>query len=235
MAITIKSMIQNGLHLGHSKQSWNPKMTPYIYMESNKNHIIDLIQTYSHLKQTLRFLANSSAKGKTILFVGTKRQSSKLISKVAKSCNSFFVTERWLGGLLTNWSTVQKSITKLNELELQEKNNSFLKLQKKEIIKITKEKERLNKYLGGLKNMKSLPDIIIIIDQKKEMNAVLECKKLGLRSITILDTNGDPSLADLFIPANDDSITSLKFILDEFLKYIKYGQKHFKRRQRVLR
>ena len=235
MVITIKTMIQKGLHFGHSRQAWNPKMTPYIYMESNNIHIIDLIQTYSHLKQVLRFLASSAAQGKTILFVGTKRQSSKLVAKIAQDCNSFFVTQRWLGGLLTNWATVQKSIAKLNELELQEKTNSFKGLQKKEIIKLKKEKNRLNKYLGGLKKMKSLPDILIIIDQKREINAVLECKKLGIRSITILDTNGDPTLADLFIPANDDSITALNFILEEFLKYIQYGQKKFNRYQKGLR
>lgn len=234
MAITIKTMIQKGLHLGHSRQAWNPKMTPYIYMESNNIHIIDLIQTYSHLKQVLRFLASSTSQGKTILFVGTKRQSAKLVAKIAKNCNSFFVTERWLGGLLTNWSTVQKSIAKLNALELQEKNNAFQGLPKKEVIKLKKQKNRLNKYLGGLKKMKSLPDILIIIDQRREINAVLECQKLGIRSITILDTNGDPTLADLFIPANDDSITALNFILEEFLKYIKYGQRKFNKYQKDL-
>ena len=224
-------MVQKGLHLGHLRQLWNPKMTPYIYMEANNIHIIDLIQTYSHFKKVLRFLVSSAAQGKTILFVGTKKQSSKLVSKIAKNCNSFFVTERWLGGLLTNWATVQKSITRLNDLEIQEKNGSFIGLPKKEILKLKKEKNRLNKYLGGLKKMKSLPDVLIIIDQKKEINAVLECKKLGIRSITILDTNGDPSLADLFVPANDDSITALSFILEEFLKYIQYGQKKFNKHQ----
>lgn len=220
-------MVQKGLHFGHLRQSWNPKMAPYIYMESDNIHIIDLIQTYSHLKQVLKFLANSTSQGKTILFVGTKRQSAKLVAKIAQKCNSFFVTERWLGGLLTNWVTVQKSILKLNNLDRQEKNNSFQGLQKKEIIQLKKEKNRLNKYLGGLKNMKSIPDIVIIIDQKREMNAVLECKKLGIRSITILDTNGDPTMADLFIPANDDSITGLNVLLEEFLKYIQYGQRKF--------
>lgn len=227
MVINIKTMVQKGLHFGHSKKSWNPKMTPYIYTEQNNIHIIDLVQTYSHLRQTLKFLMDSSAQGKTILFVGTKRQASKLVMEIAQKCNSFFVTERWLGGLLTNWSTVRQSILKLNELEAKEKNNYFLKLPKKEAIKLKKEKERLNKYLGGLKKMVYLPDIVIIIDQKREMNAVLECRKLGIRNITILDTNGDPALADLFIPANDDSITALNFILNEFLKYICYGQKKF--------
>ena len=229
MSVTIKNMIQKGVHFGHSRPLWNPRMTPYIYMESNNIHIIDLIQTYSHLKQVLKFLVNSAAQGQQILFVGTKRQSAKLVEKVAKNCNSFFVTERWIGGLLTNWSTVKQSISKLNKLEVQEKKKNFSGLKKKEIVKIKKEKNRLNKYLGGLKTMKSLPDIVIIIDQKKEMNAVLECQKLGIRSITILDTNGDPTLADLFIPANDDSINSLNFILNEFLKYIRYGQRKFNR------
>lgn len=227
MVINIKTMIQKGLHFGHSRQSWNPKMTPYIYTEQNNIHIIDLVQTYSHLRQALKFLMDSTAQGKTILFVGTKRQASKLVIEVAEKCNSFFVTERWLGGLLTNWSTVRKSILKLNELEAREKDNYFLKLPKKEATKLRKEKQRLNKYLGGLKKMVYLPDIVVIIDQKREMNAVLECRKLGIRNITILDTNGDPSLADLFIPANDDSITALRFILNEFLKYICHGQKKF--------
>ena len=146
---------------------------------------------------------------------------------MSQKCNSFFVTERWLGGLLTNWVTVQKSILKLNNLERQEKSNAFQGLPKKEIIQLKKEKNRLNKYLGGLKNMKSIPDIVVIIDQKREINAVLECKKLGIRSITILDTNGDPTMADLFIPANDDSITGLSVLLEEFLKYIQYGQRKF--------
>lgn len=234
MVINIKTLIQKGLHFGHSRNSWNPKMTPYIYTEQNNVHIIDLVQTYSHLRQTLKFLMNSTAQGKTILFVGTKRQASKLVIKIAQQCNSFFVTERWLGGLLTNWSTVRKSILKLNKLEAQEKKNYFSKLPKKEAIRLKKEKEKLNKYLGGLKKMVSLPDIVIIIDQQKEMNAVLECRKLGIRNITILDTNGDPSLADLFIPANDDSITALSFILNEFLKYICYGQKKFNKYKNYL-
>ena len=228
MVINIETMIQKGLHFGHSRRTWNPKMSPYIYTEQNNLHIIDLVQTYSHFKQSLKFLADSTAQGKTILFVGTKKQASKLIAETAQKCNSFFVNERWLGGLLTNWSSVNKSILKLNEIEIQEKNNLFSKLSKKEISKLKKKKERLEKYLGGLKKMVNLPDIVIIIDQKRELNAVLECQKLGIRTITILDTNGDPSLADLFIPANDDSIASLNFVLNEFSKYIQYGQKKFK-------
>lgn len=228
MIINIETMIEKGLHFGHSRRTWNPKMSPYIYTEQNNIHIIDLVQTYSHLKKSLKFLADSTAQGKKVLFVGTKKQASKLVAETAYKCNSFFVNERWLGGLLTNWSNIHKSILKLNEIELQEKNNFFSKLSKKEIIKLKKKKGRLEKYLGGLKKMINLPDIVIIIDQKRELNAVLECQKLGIRSITILDTNGDPSLADLFIPANDDSIASLNFVLNEFSKYIQYGQKKFR-------
>lgn len=135
-------MIQKGLHFGHSRNSWNPKMTPYIYTEQNNVHIIDLVQTYSHLRQTLKFLMNSTAQGKTILFVGTKRQASKLVIKIAQQCNSFFVTERWLGGLLTNWSTVRKSILKLNKLEAQEKKKLFFKATKKRSDSIKKRKRK---------------------------------------------------------------------------------------------
>ncbi len=225
MAINIKTMTQQDLHFGHLRQAGNPKMAPYIYKERNKIQIIDLVQTYCHLRQILKFLASSAAQGKTILFVGTKKQASKIVVKIAQQCNASFVTERWLGGLLTNWSRSRQSILKLKILESQEKNDHFQRMPKQEAIKFRKKKERLNKYLGGLKQMTSLPDIVIIIDQKREINAVLECRKLGIRSITILDTNSDPTLADLFIPANDDSVHALSFILNKFLKSIQDGQK----------
>ena len=227
MVITIQKMIEVGVHIGHFKRQWNPEMIPYIYTEKNRIHIIDVVQTYFHLLNAAKFLFDSSAQGKTVLFVGTKKQISKLVKKMACQCNSFFVTERWLGGLLTNWPTIQKSISKLNDLEKQCQNLSYLQQSKKEISKLKKKKDRLEKYLGGLKKMPSPPDIVIIIDQQQELTAVQECNKLGIRSVTILDTNGDPNLADLFIPANDDSITSLYFILNELSKCILKGQKKF--------
>ena len=224
MSITIDEMVEMGLHFGHQARKWNPKMAPYIYTKRNGVHIIDLIQTCSHIKQVSKFLTESASKGKTFLFVGTKKQAAGLIEKVATETKSFYVNERWLGGMLTNWETIKLSIAKLNELEIQERENNFANLPKKEAALCKKQKERLEKYFGGVKNMKLVPDIVVIVGQPEEMNAVRECKKLGLRSITILDTNCDPTVADLFVPGNDDSVTSLRFLLKIFLDAIVKGQ-----------
>ena len=226
---TIKKMIYAGMHFGHQKKNWNPKMAPYIYTERNGIHIIDLIQTYTHFQQVCSFLTQAASENKTFLFVGTKKQGSKLVAKAALSCDSFYVNQRWLGGMLTNWKTIKTSLNKLIELERQETAGEFLNYSKKEAANLIKEKERLQKYLGGLKGMKKLPDIVIIVGQTEEIHAVYECKKLGISSVTILDTDCDPSLADLFIPANDDSIASLQFILTGFLESIKKGQKMVKK------
>ena len=222
---TIKKMIYAGMHFGHQAKNWNPKMAPYIYTERNGIHIIDLIQTYIHFQQVCSFLTQSAAEGKTFLFVGTKKQGARLIAKAALRCDSFFVNQRWLGGMLTNWQTIQTSLKKLIELERQEQSGEFLNYTKKEASSLIKEKERLQKYLGGLKAMKKLPDVVIIIGQTEEIHAVYECQKLGISSVTILDTDCDPSLADLFVPANDDSIASLQFLLTGFIEAIQKGQK----------
>ena len=224
MTITIDNMVEMGLHFGHQAKKWNPKMAPYIYTKRNGVHIIDLIQTCSHLKQVSEFLTDCAAKGKTFLFVGTKKQAAGFIANTATQSNSFYVNQRWLGGMLTNWKTMKSSIAKLNELELKEKTDGFRQLPKKEAALCKKQKERLQKYLGGVKDMRQVPDVVIIIGQPEEMNAVLECKKLGIRSVTVLDTNCDPTIADLFVPANDDSVTSLKFLLKMFLDAISKGQ-----------
>lgn len=216
----LQKMIQAGVHFGHPKDQWNPKMLPYIYKEKNGIHIIDIVQTWFYLKKISKFLEESCSQGKRILFVGTKKQASKIIESMAINSNSFFVNERWLGGLFTNWSTIQKSIYKLNNLE---KYENFKNYSKKEKVKLEKQKQKLEKYIGGLKKMNQLPDIVIIIGQQKELNAVKECQKLGIRTITLLDTNCNPLLADLFIPANDDSIASIKLILNELVKSIKNG------------
>ena len=227
---SLKKMAKVGMHFGHQARKWNPKMDPYIYTERNGMHIIDLIQTYSHLKKVSQFLVESASQGKTFLFVGTKKPVTQLIAETALQCDSFYVNQRWLGGMLTNWKTIKKSIAKLNELEVREKRGGFERLPKKEGATRKKEKERLHKYLGGLKKMFAIPDVVIIVGQPEEMNAVRECQKLGIRSITILDTDCDPTLADLFVPANDDSITSLRFLLTNFLEDIQKGQKQFKKK-----
>ena len=224
MAITIDEMVEMGLHFGHQARKWNPKMAPYIYTKINGVHIIDLIQTCVHLKQVASFLTESAAQGKTFLFVGTKKQAGGLIAKTALDSNSFYVNQRWLGGMLTNWNTMKLSIAKLKELEAREKDGGLDRLPKKEAALCKKQKERLEKYLGGVKDMMRLPDVVVIVGQAEEMNAVRECKKLGIRSITILDTNCDPTAADLFVPANDDSVTSLRFLLQIFSDAILKGQ-----------
>ena len=228
MITKIDEMVKTGVHFGHQAKKWNPKMAPYIYAEKNGIHIIDLIQTYFFLKNTVKFLLSEASQGKKFLFVGTKKQASRLIAKVALSCNSFYVNQRWLGGMLTNWKTIKTSIERLNELQnLQNSNYS-----KKELANFKKEKDRLQKYLGGLKNMTAIPDVVIIVGQPEEINAVRECQKLGLRSITILDTDCDPNLADLFVPANDDSVASLQLILTEFIEAIKKGQTQYNQTQK---
>lgn len=224
MVKSIDQMVQVGMHLGHQARKGNPKMAPYIYGERNGIHIIDLIKTYSHLKNVSQFLTQSASQGKTFLFVGTKKQATRLIARTALECDSFFINQRWLGGMLTNWKTIKTSIARLNDLEFKEQKGDFEGLPKKEAAINKKEKERLNRYLGGLKKMTKKPDVVIIVGQLEEMNAVRECEKLGIPSITILDTDCDPTLADMFVPANDDSIPSLRFILNEFLHHIKKGK-----------
>lgn len=227
MAITLEQMVQAGMHLGHPARKWNPKMKPFIYTEKDNIHLIDLIKTYVHLNYVCKFLTKSTSNGKKILFVGTKKQASNLIAETALNCNSFYVNEKWLGGMLTNWKTVYLSTKKLKNLEIQEKKGLFSKLPKKEAANLIKKKEKLNKYLGGMKNMEVLPDIVIIIGQHEEINALKECNKLGIRSISILDTDCDPSISDLIVPANDDSMPSIKLLLQEFELSIKQGQKIF--------
>lgn len=224
MAVTIDEMVEMGLHFGHQARKWNPKMAPYIYTKRNGVHIIDLIQTCVHIKQAVGFLTESAAQGKTFLFVGTKKQAAGLIARAASGSNSFYVNQRWLGGMLTNWSTMKLSIAKLKELEARERDGGLDRLPKKEAALCKKQKERLEKYLGGVKDMMRLPDVVVIVGQPEEMNAVRECRKLGIRSITVLDTNCDPTVADLFVPANDDSVTSLRFLLQMFSDAIVKGQ-----------
>ena len=229
MAITIEDMVQRAVHLGHQASRWNPKMAPYIYTKRNGVHIIDLIQTCSQLKLVTNQLKEYSSQGKKFLFVGTKTQASPIIERVAIECDSFYVNQRWLGGMLTNWQTIKTSLRTLQELEAQEGSESFKKLPKKEASIYRKRKERLQKYLGGLKGMVSLPDVVIIVGQAEEMNAVLECKKLGITTVSILDTDCDPTLTDFFVVANDDSMKSVDFLCEIFLQSILTGRESMKR------
>ena len=223
--ITLEQMLDAGVHFGHQVRRWNPKMEPFIYGERNGIHIIDIVQTLSCLEEISEFLTKEASQGKTILFVGTKRQAAPIIQTAAIESNSYYVNQRWLGGMLTNWSTMTTCIDKLKTIEKQDEMGVLAKLPKKEVALINKRREKLEKFFGGIKTMPKQPDIVILVGQPREMNAVLECNKLGIRTITILDTNCDPSLADLFIPANDDSIRSVELILGELTEAIKKGQK----------
>lgn len=230
VTINIEDMVQRGVHLGHPTSRWNPKMAPYIYTKRNRVYIIDLIQTASQLKFVSAKLTELSRQGKTFLFVGTKRQASQTLSRVARECHSFFVNQRWLGGMLTNWKTIKKSLQQLQELETELSTSQFKRLTKKEGIQLEKRKERLEKYLGGLKGMTDLPDVVVIIGQTEEMNAVLECQKLGITTISVLDTDCDPTLSNFFVVANDDSVKSLEFICDVFLQSILMGKEQNNKR-----
>jgi small subunit ribosomal protein S2 len=229
--IKLEDMIQSGMHFGHFTREWNPRMAPYIYGERNGRHILDLVQTHYLLTQVLQFLEESAAKGKTILFVGTKKQAAPLIAKTALASNSYYVNQRWLGGMLTNWKTIQKSLKKLKDYRLAEERGDWNLLKKQEVSRKRREQERLEKYLGGLENMSRLPGVVIIIGQPEEIHAVKECRQLGIPTITLLDSNCDPTLADWFIPANDDSVSALRLLLQSFETAITQGQKRYQERE----
>jgi small subunit ribosomal protein S2 len=231
MVTSINEMVKAEMHFGHHTRKWNPKMTPYIYAKRNGIYVIDLIQTYYHLQKVSKFLTEAASQGKKFLFIGTKKQASKLVAQAALQCDSHFVNQRWLGGMLTNWKTIKASIQQLNEIEVREKNKEFLTLPKKQAATYKKRKEKLAKYLSGLQTMTSIPDVVIIIGQVEEINAVKECEKLNLRTVTILDTDCSPMLADLFVPANDDSVSSIKILLNEFMQSILAGQKIYKEKK----
>jgi small subunit ribosomal protein S2 len=222
--IQLSQLLEAGVHFGHKAHRWNPKMFPYIYSEVNNIHILDLIQTATLLKEAMRYLESASSDNKKVLFVGTKRQATTLIAQEAKRSNSYYVNHRWLGGMLTNWATMKERIVKLKDLEKQEAEGTFDLLTKKEASLRRKELMKLRKHLDGIKTMSDLPDIAIIIDQKREMTAIAECRKLGIPIVSILDTNCDPDLIDIPIPGNDDAIRSIKLIVTLLTDSILKGQ-----------
>ena len=222
--INLSELLEAGVHFGHKSYRWNPKMFPYIYSEVNNIHILDLVQSAKLLKQAKHFLEVAARENKSFLFIGTKRQASTLIAQEAKNCNSYYVNYRWLGGMLTNWSTLKERIKYLKDLEKQEADNTFELLTKKEASLRRKELKKLRRHLNGLKTMENLPDVAIIIDQKREITAIKECKKLGIPIVSILDTNCDPDLIDIPIPGNDDAVRSIKLILQSLTASIIKGK-----------
>jgi small subunit ribosomal protein S2 len=222
--ISLSQLLEAGVHFGHKAYRWNPKMFPYIYSEVNNIHILDLVQSATLLKEANKYLEISAREGKSFLFIGTKRQATTLIAQEAKRCDSFYVNHRWLGGMLTNWTTLKERISYLKDLEKQEVENTFDLLPKKEASIRRKELKKLRKHLDGIKTMNNLPDVAIIIDQRREMTAIRECKKLGIPIVSILDTNCDPDLVDIPIPGNDDAVRSIKLILKSLTDSIINGK-----------
>jgi len=221
--VTIKDLLEAGVHLGHKTFRWNPKMKPFIFGEKNSVHIIDLSQTLELLNKALLELHRCASSNGKILFVSTKKQASELVANVAKETNNFYVNHRWLGGMLTNWNTINKSIKRLKRIEedLKLEDTGFTK---KELIKMSMEKEKLDRSLGGIANMKKLPDMIFIIDTNIESLAVLEAKKLNIPIVAIVDSNSNPEFIDFPIPGNDDARRSIDLYCDLALKTIQDAQ-----------
>ena len=221
--VTLAELLEAGVHFGHQARRWNPKMFPYIYAERNGIHIIDLVQTAQLLTNACEFVRKASQEGKRFLFVGTKRQAASVICQEAERCGAYYINQRWLGGILTNWFTIKTRVERLKDLEQKEESGYLDQLPKKEAASIRRELEKLRKNLNGIKNMKRLPDLVVIVDQKRESTAIQECIKLKIPVISILDTNCDPDLTDIPITANDDAIRSIKLIVGKLADSICEG------------
>jgi small subunit ribosomal protein S2 len=222
-----------GVHLGHHTRKWNPKMRPFIYKQKDNIHLLDLVKSHKYFKRVLSTLTKATAQGQSVLFIGTRASCSAAVTRAARRCRSFYVTEKWLGGMLTNWSTLQHSTRTLRTLESQHRSGELRRLPKKEMASALRLKQKLNRNLGGVRWMTQLPRIAVIIGQNDEMNALAECDRVGLRHISLLDTDNDPTLADLFVPANDDSPSSVKLILDQLVTSIRDGQSIFRQKQKI--
>jgi small subunit ribosomal protein S2 len=213
--ISMKQLLEAGVHFGHQTRRWNPKMAPYIYTERNGIYIIDLQKSVGKVDEAYKAIADIAAEGGTILFVGTKKQAQDAIKTEAERCGMYYVNERWLGGMLTNFKTIQSRINRLKEIENMAEDGTFDVLPKKEVIALKKEWEKLEKNLGGIKEMKRVPDAIFIVDPKKERICVQEAHTLGIPLIGIADTNCDPEELDYVIPGNDDAIRAVKLIVSK--------------------
>lgn len=210
--ISMKQLLEAGVHFGHQTRRWNPKMAPYIFTERNGIYIIDLQKTVKKVDEAYDFLRSVAEEGKSILFVGTKKQAQEAVKEEALKSSMFYVNERWLGGMMTNFATIRKSINRLKELEAMEEDGTFEVLSKKEVLALKREQEKLEKSLGGIKDMEELPGALFIVDPRKERIAVAEAKKLNIPIVAIVDTNCDPDEIDYVIPGNDDAIRAVKLL-----------------------
>ena len=223
MKTNFKELLEAGVHFGHLKKKWNPKMSPYVFMEKNKIHIIDLNKTISKLDEACRSLKQIAKSGKKILFVATKKQAKTIVAESAKSLNMPYITERWPGGLLTNFSTIRKSIKKMNSIDNMKQDGTFDTLSKREKLQIERTREKLELNFGSIENMNRIPEAIFVVDINKEHIAVAEANKLGMRSYAMVDTNTNPKLINFPIPANDDSTKSISKIMQIISEAIAEG------------
>jgi len=221
--ITMKELLEAGVHFGHQTKRWNPKMKEYIFGERNGIYIIDLQKTLKMFKEASKFVQELATEGKIVLFVGTKRQAQDAIAEEATRCGGFYINQRWLGGLLTNWVTVQKSVKRLKELDEMATDGRYDLLPKKEVIKLERERKHLQANLAGIKNMSRLPDAIFVIDSNKEQIAVREARKLGIPVVAVVDTNCDPSEVDYVIPGNDDALRAIRLFTSKIAESIAEG------------
>lgn len=222
-AITMKELLEAGVHFGHQTKRWNPKMKRYLFGERNGIYIIDLQKTIQKFEEAYQFLKDLSEQGKSVLFVGTKRQAAETIKEEAERSGMFYVSHRWLGGTLTNFQTIRKSINRLKQLERMQLDGTFEKLPKKEAIHLGREIEKLNRALGGIKNMDQLPAAVAVVDTRRERNAVREARRLAIPVVAIVDTNCDPDEIDYPIPGNDDAIRALRLIVSRLADAILEG------------
>lgn len=222
--ISMKQLLEAGVHFGHQTRRWNPKMAEYIFTERNGIYIIDLQKTAKKVEEAYRFICEVASSGKSVLFVGTKKQAQDSIKEEAQRVGMYYVNARWLGGMLTNFKTIEKRIKRLEQLNKMEENGTFELLPKKEVSKLIGEREKLEKYLGGIKDMKELPGALFVVDPRKEKIAIAEAKKLGIPVVAIVDTNCDPDEVDYVIPGNDDAIRAVKLIAGAMANAVIEGQ-----------
>lgn len=222
--VSMKQLLEAGVHFGHQTRRWNPKMEKYIFTERNGIYIIDLQKTVKMMEEAYNYVRELASRGGTLLFVGTKKQAQDAVREEAERCGMFYVNHRWLGGTLTNFQTIRKRIERLHELERMEEDGTFEVLPKKEVVLLRKEHARLEKFLGGIKDMKELPDAIFIIDPRKERIAVAEARRLGIPIIAIVDTNCDPDEVDYVIPGNDDAIRAVRLFTSKMADAVLEGK-----------
>ncbi|HJA36523.1 MAG TPA: 30S ribosomal protein S2 [Firmicutes bacterium] len=222
--VSMKQLLEAGVHFGHQTRRWNPKMAQYIFTERNGIYIIDLQKTVKKLEEAYFFVRDVAASGESVLFVGTKKQAQEAVKEEAERVGQFYVNARWLGGMLTNFKTMRRRIDRLNQLKKMEEDGTFNLLPKKEVVKLKLEIEKLEKYLGGVKEMKRLPGAMFVIDPRKEKNAIAEARKLGIPIVAIVDTNCDPDEVDYVIPGNDDAIRAIKLISQTMANAVMEGR-----------